>query len=209
MPGAAIAPDVQAQAVALREAGYSLASIATRLHIGISSVQRIIKRHGAVAGAATEEIITRARDEMIATAYGLESVRQIAAGLFHDDLDLAQRIRHKAVEILEAIEVTRDSAVQDARAIAACATALRLTQDVQRRAIPIDKLERADSVEELPEIQIRIMTDDDVRELREQQRRESAERIKGGRHGLLSIPGENDQEEQHSNDDNEIIELTD
>lgn len=208
MPGAAIAPDVQAQVVALREAGYSLASIATRLGIGISSVQRIIKKHGAVAGAATTEMIARARDEMIASAYGLESVRQIAAGLFHDDLDLAQRIRLKTVEVLDAIEVTGDNAVQAARAVAAASTALKLTQDVQRRAMPLDKLERADSVEELPEIHIKIMTDDDVRELREQQRKEAAERINGGRYGLLAIPGENDQEEQRSDDD-DIIELTD
>lgn len=208
MPGAAIAPDVQAQVVALREAGYSLASIATRLGIGISSVQRIIKKRGAVAGAATAEMIARARDEMIAAAYGLESVRQIAASLVHDDLDLAQRIRQKAVEILDAIDVTRDSATQDARALAAVSTALRLTQDVQRRTLPLDKLERADSVEELPEIHIRIMTDDDVKELREQQRKEAAERINGGRYGLLAVPGENDQEERRSDDD-DIIELTD
>lgn len=208
MPGTAIAPDVQAQVVALREAGYSLASIATRLRIGISSVQRIIKKHGAVAGAATTEMIARARDEMIATAYGLESVRQIAASLVHDDLDLAQRIRQKAVEILDAIEVTADNAVQSARAVAAVSTALRLTQDVQRRTLPLDKLERADSVEELPELTIRIMGPDDVRELREQQRKEAAERINGGRYGLLAMLGENDREEQHCNDD-DVIELTD
>lgn len=209
MPGAAIAPDVQAQVVALREAGYSLASIATRLGIGISSVQRIIKKHGAVAGAATTEMIAKARDEMIAAAYGLESVRQIAASLVHDDLDLAQRTRQKALEILDAIEVTADNAVQSARAVAAVSTALRLTQDVQRRTLPLDKLERADSVEELPELTIRIMGPDDVRELREQQRREAAERIGRGRFGL-SLPEDDDQGMQHQGDDrDDIIELTD
>lgn len=208
MPGTAIAPDTQAQVVVLREAGYSLASIATRLDIGISSVQRIIKKRGAVAGAATQEMIARARDEMIAAAYDLESVRQIAAALVHDDLSLAQRTRLKAAEILDAIVVTADSAMPSARAVVAVATTLKLTQDVQRRALPLDKLERAASVEELPEIQIRIMTDDDVKELREQQRKEAAERINGGRYGSLAMPGENDQEEPHCNDD-DVIELTD
>lgn len=208
MPGTAIAPDVQAQVVALREAGYTLTSIASRLDIGISSVQRIIKRRGAVAGAATAEMIARARDEMIASAYDLESVRQIAASLVHDDLNLAQRIRLKSVEVLDAIEVTADSAMQSARAVVAVATTLKLTQDVQRRAMPLDKLERAESVEELPEIHIKIMGPDDVEAIREQQRKEAAERINGGRYGLLAMPGENDQEEQHSDDD-DIIELTD
>lgn len=208
MPGTAIAPDVQAQVVALREAGYTLTSIASRLDIGISSVQRIIKKRGAVAGAATQEMIARARDEMIASAYDLESVRQIAASLVHDDLNLAQRIRLKSVEVLDAIEVTADNAVQSARAVVACASSLKLTQDVQRRAIPLDKLERASSVEELPELTIHIMGPDDVRELREQQRKEAAERISGGRYGLLAMPGESGQEEQHSDDD-DVIELTD
>lgn len=208
MPGTAIAPDVQAQVVALREAGYTLTSIASRLDIGISSVQRIIKKHGAVAGAATAEVIARARDEMIAAAYSLESVRQIAASLVHDDLDLAQRTRQKAAEVLEAIAVTADSAMQSARAIVAVATTLKLTQDVQHRALPLDKLERADSVEELPEIHIKIMGPDDVKAIREQQRKEAAERINGGRYGLLAMPGEDDQEEQHSDDD-DVIELTD
>ncbi len=208
MPGTAIAPDVQAQVVALREAGYTLTSIASRLDIGISSVQRIIKKHGAVAGAATAGVIARARDEMIAAAYSLESVRQIAASLVHDDLDLAQRTRQKAAEVLEAIAVTADSAMQSARAIVAVATTLKLTQDVQHRALPLDKLERADSVEELPEIHIKIMGPDDVKAIREQQRKEAAERINGGRYGLLAMPGEDDQEEQHSDDD-DVIELTD
>lgn len=208
MPGTAIAPDVQAQVVALREAGYTLTSIATRLDIGISSVQRIIKKHGAVAGAATQEMIARARDEMIAAAYSLEAVREKAASLVHDDLDLAQRIRQKAAEVLDTIEVTADSAMLSARAVVAVATTLKLTQDVQRRALPLDKLERADSVEELPEIHIKIMGPDDVKAIREQQRKEAAERINGGKYGLLAMPGENDQEQQNRDDD-DIIELTD
>lgn len=209
MPGTAIAPDVQAQVVAFREAGYSLSSISTRFEIGLSSVQRIIKKHGAVAGAATEEMIAKAREGMIETAYGLESVRQISASLVHDDLDLAQRIRHKSLEILDAIEVTADNAVQSARAVAAVSTALRLTQDVQRRTLPLDKLERADSVEELSELTIRIMGPDEVREIREQQRKESAERIGRSRFGLLS-PKDNDLGVQHQSEDrDEIIELKD
>lgn len=65
------------------------------------------------------------------------------------------------------------------RTVVAAATALELTQKVARRALPLDRLAEATHVEELSELRIRIMTDDDVREIREQQRREAAERISG------------------------------
>ncbi|MNG13324.1 hypothetical protein D3C85_1165140 [compost metagenome] len=61
------------------------------------------------------------------------------------------------------------------RALAASATALKLTQDVGRRALPLEKLEQALEVEELPELQIHIMTADDVAMMRAEQRREEAE----------------------------------
>lgn len=192
MASAVTPPDIQAAAVALREAGYSLTSIATRLDISISTTQRILKKHGAVAGATSAEVITRAREEMINTAYSLEAVQQVAASLVHDDLDLSQRLRIKAAEILDTIKVTPANSVQASRALAACATALKLSQDVQRKALPLDKLERSTQVEELSVLTIKIMTEDDVREMREQQRREATERI-GGR--KIGPPLAQDQDE--------------
>ncbi|MEM8213817.1 hypothetical protein Q4R51_21660, partial [Morganella morganii] len=43
--------------------------------------------------------------------------------------------------------------------------------------LPLERLAEATHVEQLSELRIRIMTDEDVRVMREQQRRESAERI--------------------------------
>ena len=82
------------------------------------------------------------------------------------------------------------------RTIVAGATALDLTQKVSRRALPLERLAEATHVEQLSELRIRIMTDEDVQVMREQQRREAAERITGN--PLLN---------ERSPEDDEVVEL--
>ncbi len=172
-------PDVEAQAVILREAGYSCPAIAEKLDISLSTTKRILKRRSAVAGAATESLVEQARQGMLNTAFDLDAVQQHAAALVLDDLALSRMIRGKVVEVIEGLDLSTSTPYQAMRTVVAAATALDLTQKVARRALPLDRLEEATHVEELSELRIRIMTDDDVREIREQQRREAAERISG------------------------------
>ncbi|HCA7918929.1 TPA: hypothetical protein MX485_006548, partial [Pseudomonas aeruginosa] len=138
----------------------------------LSTVQRLLKKHKAVAGAATHALIEKAREEMLASAFSLESVQQTAAALVLDDLALSQQIRQKLFSALDLLEP--DSPIVF-RSLAASATTLKLTQDVGRRALPLDKLEQAQAVEELPELQIHVMTPWDVEEMRAQQRLDEAE----------------------------------
>lgn len=172
-------PDVEAQAVILREAGYSCPAIAEKLDLSLSTTKRILKRRSAVAGAATEILVEQARQGMLNTAFDLDAVQQHAAALVLDDLALSRMIRGKVVEVIEGLDLSTSTPYQAMRTVVAAATALDLTQKVARRALPLDRLEEATHVEELSELRIRIMTDDDVREIREQQRREAAERISG------------------------------
>lgn len=172
-------PDVEAQAVILREAGYSCPAIAEKLDLSLSTTKRILKRRSAVAGAATESLVEQARQSMLNTAFDLDAVQQHAAALVLDDLALSRMIRGKVVEVIEGLDLSTSTPYQAMRTVFAAATALELTQKVARRALPLDRLAEATHVEELSELRIRIMTDDDVREIREQQRREAAERISG------------------------------
>ncbi|MCQ4303737.1 hypothetical protein C1170_00485 [Stutzerimonas frequens] len=172
-------PDIEAQAVILREAGYSCPAIADKLDLSLSTTKRILKRRSAVAGAATESLVEQARQGMLNTAFDLDAVQQHAAALVLDDLALSRMIRGKVVEAMEALDPSTSTPYQMMRTVVAAATALDLTQKVARRALPLDRLAEATHVEELSELRIRIMTDDDVREIREQQRREAAERITG------------------------------
>ncbi|MNQ95735.1 hypothetical protein D3C85_1113060 [compost metagenome] len=89
-----------------------------------------------------------------------------------DDLALSQKIRAKLFDALDGLDPNTPIAF---RSLAASATTLKLTQEVGRRALPLDKLEQALEVEALPELQIRIMSEMDVEEMRAQQRLEEAE----------------------------------
>ena len=173
MPGKKKTPDQTAQAVILREAGYTLPAIASRLDISVSTAQRILKANKAIPGASTQALIEKAREELLATAFSLEAVQQTAASLVLEELALNQQIRTKLASALEILDPA-DPIVF--RGLAAASTTLKLTQDVTRRALPLEKLNQALDFEELPELKIHIMTERDVTEMRAQQRLEEAER---------------------------------
>lgn len=173
MPGRKKTPDQTAQAVILREAGYTLPAIASRLGISVSTAQRMLKANKAIPGASTQALIEKAREELLTTAFSLDAVQQTAASLVVEELALNQQIRAKLASALEILDPT-DPIVF--RGLAAASTALKLTQDVTRRALPLEKLNQALDFEELPELKIQIMTERDVAEMRAQQRLEEAER---------------------------------
>lgn len=173
MSGKKATPDQSTQAVMLREAGYTLPAIATRLELSISTVQRILKTNKTVAGVSTQALIERAREEMLNSAFSLEEVQRNAAALVLDDLAISQQIR---IKLSNAVDQLDPNDLGTLRALAASATTLKLTQDVTRRALPLEKLNQALAFEELPELKIHIMSDLDVAEMRAQQRLEEAER---------------------------------
>lgn len=172
MPGKKKTPDDVAQAVALREAGYTLPTIASRLNLSVSTAQRILRANKVVAGTSTNALIERAKEEMLNSAFSLEEIQYTLAATVLDDLALTKHIRMKLSESVEQLDPSNPIVF---RALAAAATALKLTQDVTRRTLPIDKLNQAQEIEELPELQIRIMTEHDVAEMRAKQRLEEAE----------------------------------
>ncbi|MBI6665726.1 hypothetical protein B1F73_07215 [Pseudomonas syringae] len=172
MPGKKTTTDKSTQVVILREAGYTLPVIADRLDLSISTVQRIIKTTKAVAGAGTQALIDKAREELLSSAFSLDAVQQTVATLVADELALSHLIRTKIANALEALDPTDPVAF---RGLAAASTALKLTQDVTRRSLPIEKLNQAQDIEELPTLQIHILTENDVAEMRAKQRLEEAE----------------------------------
>lgn len=172
MPGKKKTPDDVAQAVALREAGYTLPTIASRLNLSVSTAQRILRANKVVAGTATNALIERAKEEMLNSAFSLEEIQYTLAAAVLDDLALTKHIRMKLSESVEQLDPSNPIAF---RALAAAATALKLTQDVTRRTLPIDKLNQAQEIEELPELKIHVMTEHDVAEMRAKQRLQEAE----------------------------------
>lgn len=172
MPGKKKSPDQAAQAVILREAGFTLPAIASRLDISVSTAQRILKANKAIPGASTQALIEKAREELLTCAFSLDAVQQTAASLVVEELALNQQIRTKLANALEVLDPANPIVF---RSLAAASTALKLTQDVTRRALPLEKLNQALDIEELPELKIHLMTDADVAEMRAQQRLKEAE----------------------------------
>lgn len=173
MPRAKIkTPDEVAQVIAMREAGWTMPAISQKLDISIPTIQRIIKKHGVKTGAAQAALVHQAREQLLDNAFLLDRAQEIAAAMVNDDFAIAQQIRQKAAEAVDAIDPADGPLAL--RGLAAAATALKLSQDVWRRALPLDRLNEAHHVEELPELVVRVMTEEDVKELRERQRRELA-----------------------------------
>lgn len=165
-------PDEVAQVLAMREAGWTMPAIAQQLGVSIATIQRITKKHGVKAGAAQAALVQQAREQLLDNAFLLDRAQEIAAAMVNDDFALAQQIRQKVAEAVDAIDPAGGPLAL--RGLAAAATALKLTQDVARRALPLDRLNEALHVEEMPELVVRVMTEEDVKELRERQRRELA-----------------------------------
>lgn len=172
MPGKKATPDQSTQAVILREAGYTIPAIAHQLDLSVSTAQRILKANKTVAGATQQKLIAKAREDMLNAAFALEQVQMKAASLVMDDLAISQQIRSK---LSMAVDQLDPADIASLRALAASATTLKLTQDVYRRALPLERMNMALDVEEMPVLQIQIMNDYDVAKLRAEQRREDAE----------------------------------
>lgn len=175
MAGAKKTPEQAIQAVVLREAGYSLPVIAARLEMSVSTTQRLLKKHPAVAGATTQALIAKAREDLINSVFSLESVQLVAASLAAGELSALDLIRLRLTEAIESLDTTGANAPLACRALAACATTLRLTQEVGRKALPLEKLGQALETDELPELIIHVMTEQDVLDMRAEQRRYDAE----------------------------------
>ncbi|MDH2299790.1 helix-turn-helix domain-containing protein [Cobetia sp. 29-18-1] len=57
-------PDIEAQVVVMLEADYTMASVAKRLDLSLSTVKRIKKRRSVKAGVVTQEMIDAHRVEL-------------------------------------------------------------------------------------------------------------------------------------------------
>lgn len=84
MAGKKTSPDQSAQMVVLREAGYTLSAIADRLGISVSTTQRIIRKNSVVAGATSQALVSKTREQMFNSSFALEQIQMSAAAMVLD-----------------------------------------------------------------------------------------------------------------------------
>lgn len=154
------APELK-QAVILRAAGYTISAIVEKTGISASTLCRHFKSHNVGRGGLASEAISEARQELLSDAgFVSELKHQIAASIL-DDLALSRQIRETALLALEDLASDAGApAMIKSRALAALATATKITSDVMRRALKMDDgaLHQA---EELPVLTVRRMTDEE------------------------------------------------
>jgi predicted DNA-binding transcriptional regulator YafY len=152
-------PEEIAEALALREAGFTALAISQRLGISIRTLQRYFAAAGTRKGAAKAEVLQRAKDELMARITSDETIKVEAARLVADDLReviLAASEQMKATNLEEAALVMR--------AAAAYSTAIKNTSDIIRRSLRMEQ--RDDAADELPELVVTELTQAEVDHMR-------------------------------------------
>lgn len=160
------APTDIAQALALREAGYTTLAISQRLGIPVRTLQRHFAEHGAKKGALKQELLDAARADLLQRVTSNDAMREEAAKLIADDLAHARHLREILMEASVQLQATslRDAALV-MRAAAAYSTAIKNTSDTLRHGLQLDRLAE-DAETDLPELVISELSLEDVAKLR-------------------------------------------
>jgi AraC-like DNA-binding protein len=167
-------PDEIAQALAMREVGYTVLSISQRLGLSVRSLQRHFAAHGAVKGGLKQELMDAARAELMKRVTSDDAIRDEVAQLVNDDLAHTRHLRSLMLVASEQLHANSLSeAVLVMRAAAAYSTAIKNTSDTLRQVM---RVERAVVVAEaaLPELVVRELTGHEVEALRVRQEDQAA-----------------------------------
>lgn len=165
MPGAPKTNDELKQAIVLRQAGYSLASISERTGISVSTLVRHFSKHKIDKGSLSTEAVEQARQRLLNDAGLVDRLKHEIAAAVVDDISHVKQLRAAAALLLE--ELMADTSLPahyKTRGLAALSTSLRLTQDAARKALGSDKLEPDPS--ELPTLTITELTAAEIESMR-------------------------------------------
>jgi len=156
------------EALVLRAAGYSLASIAQNTGIAPATLSRHFAKHKAVKGGLTDEAIDKAKQQLLNDAGFISDLKNKIAASIVDDVCQVAALR-------EAVSLTLEATMSDkaipahyrARSLAALATTLALTQKTARVALQADS--QPIDQESLPTLSIQELTQDEIIKMREEQ----------------------------------------
>jgi hypothetical protein len=161
----AISPEVLSEAQALREAGFTVLSISQRLHVSVRALQRHFAATGIKKGAIRDELLAKARADLVAHITSNDVIRAQVAKLLADNIAHSQHLR--AILVDASVHMKANSlpdVVLVARAAAAYATTLKATSDAVRSTLPLDRL-GDDGAYDLPELVITVISDQEAAEI--------------------------------------------
>lgn len=162
-------PDEISQALAMREAGYTVLSISQKLGISIRSLHRHFAEYKTKKGAVKEELVTAARAEILKRVTSDETIKEEAAKLINDDLAHARHLRNVVLEASDKLEANSlKDAVLVMRAAAAYSTAIKNTSDLIRQTLRFERITDSAS-DDLPELVITELTQEQIEIMRSEQ----------------------------------------
>ena len=154
-------------AITLRAAGYTLACIASKTSLSVSTLQRCFRKADITRGDLAIQTVQQARQALLNDSEYAANLKLAIATSAADDLELVKAVRTSLLTILEELEGdTNTPACVKARALSWVATALHLSQTTQRRALNQIDGQPLINQDALPTITIRKMSDDDVAAVR-------------------------------------------
>jgi len=160
-------PEDIANAFAMREAGFTALAISQRTGMSVRTLQRHFAASGACKGAARDEVLQRAKDELMARITSDEVIKAEAARLVADDLAHSFHLREIILAASQQMKATNlGEAALVMRAAAAYSTTMKNTSDVIRRSLRMKDV--SDDMDELPELVVAELTGDEIAELRKQ-----------------------------------------
>jgi AraC-like DNA-binding protein len=155
-------------AIVLRDAGYSLASIASKTNISPSTLQRHFRKLSTSKGALSSKAVNDARQELLNDGGFISDLKLHIAAALIDDLQQAKDIRASVSVILsELMQDELTPVTYKARAVAALATTLTLSQKMMRITLAMD--DQPIEQESLPNLLISELTQADIDEMRRHQ----------------------------------------
>lgn len=168
MAGAVKTSDQLKQAVILRNAGYSLASITERTGISASTLSRHFAKHKVAKGGLSTEAVELARQQLLADGGLIDQLKHEIAAAVVDDVAHVKRLREASALLLE--ELMADTSLPPhykTRGLAALSTTLRLTQEAARKALRVEEMQP--EATELPELIVTELSNEDIERMRQEQ----------------------------------------
>ena len=157
-------PELRKQVIALRAVGYSLAEIKISTDLSISTIQRICKRSGVKKAELEEELVERAKVQMLSACESDELQHLVKRNML-ETLAQVSMGREKAAEILDQLELSEENSWPQAfRALAAHSTAIKNYADTARHLLPDVEVKV-----EPEEFVVRVITEDEIEALKENQ----------------------------------------
>lgn len=151
-----VTPTLEAQIIALREAGYTNLAISKRLGVGFRTVQRYLASAGVKKGSLKSELIEQAREEALSLLRSDPIIKQAIVQLLIDDLAHVSHVREMLVDASEHLKASDvKTAALVMRGAAAYSTAIKNTSDVLQKHL---NKHNQPEMHDLPELVVREIT---------------------------------------------------